>query len=829
MPSHTRSFRVIILMLALVFCAMLPTSVLAKKQTAQESFTSNMQHFAGYMDFYYDAATDKIYLLVDSLDTEFLYLESLSTGVGSNDIGLDRGQLGEGKVVKFIRRGNKVLLLQPNYRYRALSANTNERKAVEEAFATSVLWAFEIVTEEQHGLLIDLTPFLFQDAHQVAHTLAETGQGTYALQSDRSVVHLERTRNFPQNTEFDVQLTYTGEATGTYIKSVTPTPEVVTVGQHHSFIQLPDQQYRPRKFDPRAGYFGLSFYDYAAPIGSPLQQQWICRHRLQKKEATAPVSEAVEPIVYYLDRGTPEPIRSALMEGARWWNQAFEAIGYKNAFQVELMPEGADMMDVRYNVIQWVHRATRGWSYGAAVVDPRTGEIIKGHVTLGSLRVRQDYLIAEGLLAPYQNDSIQNDAMLQMALARLRQLAAHEVGHTLGLAHSYTSSSENFASVMDYPHPYVQIADGKPDVGKAYDAGIGEWDKVAIAYGYQNFTGNGNEQDELERILQNAFADDLTFLSDQDARPAGSSHTKAHLWDNGHDAVHELRRVMEIREIALQNFNENTIPKGIPMAKIEEAFVPVYFFHRYQVEAAIKVVGGMDYTYAIKGDGQSPVTLIAAETQHKALLEIMKTIQPKALMISPELMQKIPPFPMGYDRSREVASPRTSMNFDPVVYAESAAHLVLQLLLNPARLNRLAQNHSIYPQQPSLQQVLQTLLKETVEKEWNTPYEMLVKRTVNGVLVKQLMTSASASETAPEAKAIVWYTLKNLENYLQNAGLNASDPTQKAHLAYLVSRLQHYFASPEKWQPVKPATPPPGSPIGMEVTHPGFHSCTQYW
>ncbi|MFN0157115.1 MAG: zinc-dependent metalloprotease [Bacteroidota bacterium] len=777
--------------------------------------TKEMVKHTGFHNFYWDARAGKMYLEISRWNAEFLYMNSLPAGVGSNDIGLDRGQIGNGRIVKFQRTGPKVLLVQPNYSYRAISNNPDEQRSVEEAFAQSVLWGFEVIAEQDSLVLVDATGFYLRDVHDVVGALKRTQQGPYRLDASRSAFYLPRTRNFPRNTEVEVTLTFTGDEPGGWVQQVVPTPEAITVRQRHSFVQLPDPGYRQRAMDPRSGYFGIGYQDYATPISEPIVKQFIARHRLEKKDPSASISEAVKPIVYYVDRGAPEPIRSALLDGARWWNQAFEAAGYSDAFRVELLPDSADPMDARYNVIQWVHRATRGWSYGNAIVDPRTGEILKGHVTLGSLRVRQDFLIAEGLVAEYEDGRVTDPRMEQMALARIRQLSAHEVGHTLGLQHNYIASAANRASVMDYPHPLATLnADSTIDISRAYADGIGEWDKVTIAYGYQDFPHGVDELKALNDIIMNAAERGLIFLTDQDARPQGSAHPQTHLWDNGANAVDELNRVMQVRAVALRNFSEKKIRTGVPMAMLEDVLVPVYLSHRYQVEAAVKVLGGLQYTYVLRGDGQVPTTMVPPDEQRRALLALMTTLKPDVLALSESILALIPPRPAGYDKTREHFRGRTGMTFDPLSAAEASAQLTVSLILNPARAARLVEYHSRDKKYPGLDEVIDELLRGTWYAAHGTGYHAEIRRVVDNVVLNNLMSLATNERASSQTRGIALLKISELKERLERDKKMAKDVDQRAHFARALSLFKTFEDDPGEMSFSSPVDLPAGPPIG---------------
>jgi hypothetical protein len=773
----------------------------------------DLKSYEGYFDFYYEESTDKIYLKIEKLNDEFLYVNSLASGIGSNDIGLDRGQLGQERLVYFKKAGNKLLLVQPNLKYRANTDNALERKSIEQAFAQSVLFGFKILSKKGEDYIIDFTPFLMQDTHGVANRLKFKKEGTYKLDASKSALSLGLTKAFPENVEFEALLTFKGQPTGRNLKPVTPTAALVSVVQHHSFVKLPDNNYKPRVFDTRSGAISMSYMDYATPIQEDITKRFVIRHRLEKVNPKAEVSEAKEPIIYYLDPGTPEPVRSALLEGASWWNQAYGAIGFKDAFQVKMLPADADPMDCRYNIIQWVHRSTRGWSYGASVVDPRTGEIIKGHVSLGSLRIRQDFMIAQALMTkPFAERDGNYKPMLDLALARIRQLSAHEVGHTIGFTHNFASSTNNRASVMDYPHPQITVKDDKIDFSNAYATGIGEWDKVTVAYSYSEFDSSVNEKNALNTILKKAQDQGLRFITDADARAAGGAHGLAHLWDNGKTPAEELNAVLELRAKAIANFSEDNIKSYEPYSVLEDVFVPLYFYHRYQVEAATKVIGGLDYNYAVKGDGQLITEPINEKLQKETLITILKTLNAEALAIPKEKLGLFPPRAYSYNRTRESFKSKTGVAFDPFSAANTASDISLKFLLHPQRANRLVLQKSLDGKQLSLEDVIKDLINETFGKTHNDSYLLEIQQQINVNVLKYLMNLAVNDQSYFQVKAIVNKAISLLSSdyiYRKKEGLPYASEYSRL--------IREFYEHPEKFKLKKSPKIPDGSPIGSDV------------
>ena len=798
--------------------------------------TMGLRKIDGYFPLYWDERAGAMLLEIPRFDTEFLFSTGLSAGLGSNDIGLDRGAGGNGRVVLFQRVGPRVLLVQPNQSFRSSSNNPRERKSVEESFATSVLWGFTVAAETGGRVLVDATTFLLRDVNGSGGLLRP---GAWRVDPTRSAFYLPNTKGFPKNTEVDVTLTFVSDPvsaapgaggptqgpqpigarggggggrgglfSGT-VASVTPSADAVTLREHASFVELPDANYRPRTDDPRAGYGGLNYVDYSTPIGDPMVRRFVRRHRLEKKDPSAAVSDAVKPIQYWVDPGAPDDVRKALLEGASWWNQAFEAAGFRNGFKVDVLPDGADPMDIRYNMINWVHRSTRGWSSGGTVSDPRTGEIIKATVTLGSLRDRQDYMIFEGLLSPYATGNEKPAILYETALARIRQLSAHEVGHTLGLGHNYYDSNKGRISVMDYPHPLEMLKDdGTIDLSQAYTARIGDWDKVAINYGYREFAKGAAEEAPLTKILDDAWAEDLRYFTNQDT----DIHPRADQWSNGVNQADELNRLVKIRRSALNRIGEQTIRAGAPMTTIEEPLVPIYMYHRYAVESASSMIGGQDFVYAMRGDGRTPMKWESAENQRKALDALASTLKPSELIVPTKILALIPPRPPGFGFHRELFPRTTGEGFDPIAPGSIASDVTIGFVLQLDRAARMVAQHAVNPSLPGLEEVIDRLTKATFDAVTTTPYEAEVRRAEERVLVNRVAWLATGSGNG-QVRAVATLKLLRLATRLRaEAGKSEADLAQHTLLAADIKRFLEHPA--EVANMIVTAGAPPGAPIG---------------
>ena len=798
----------------------------------------------GFMPMYWDELGGRLYLEVARFDQELLYQTSLPAGIGSNPVGLDRGQLGATAVVTFQRVGPKVLLTQGNYRFRALSNDAAERQAVADSFARSVLWGFKVEAIEDGRVLVDATDFLLRDGHGVGERLRRANQGTYRVDASRTTFHLPRTKGFPKNTEIETIVTLvTDGPAGPLVSQVAPSAASLTVRQHHSFVQLPDlatHTFKPRAADPRAGGIDLMFHDYASPITEPIEKHWAIRHHLQKKNPAAAVSDVVEPITYYVDNGTPEPIRSALVEGAQWWAAAFEAAGFKGGYQVKVLPADADPMDLRYNMINWVHRSTRGWSYGAAVVDPRTGQILKGNVTLGSLRVRQDIMLGTGLVATATTDAdplrcMAGDApdaeylvdadpksdATAMALARIRQLSAHEVGHTLGFTHNFAASTYGRASVMDYPAPMAKITAGRIDLSEAYGVGIGPFDEFAVKYAYSQFAPGANEAAELTRLVDAATAKGLLFIADEDARPAGAAHPLASLWDNGSDPIANLKHELAVRKLAMSTFDVTRIPEGRSLGFLEQKFLPLYFHHRYQLQAAVKSVGGQSYTYAVrKGSAPAPAAtaIVAPEVQRAALSAVLETLSPETLQVPESILRLLQPKTEVFGGFNTELFPRnTGLTFDPVAAASIAADMAISGLLNPERAARLVEFHARDPKNPGLPEVIQAIRTKLRVQTGREDASSLVLRAAQSVFAMRLMELGANDAAAPDVRAVAQHAVGELTELLPVASNEPGRYSREwlAHAASLRDLIKRYDARPfSPYAPQKPLPVPAGDPIG---------------
>jgi hypothetical protein len=804
---------------ALVLFLALPV-VAAAQQPARTiaSQTAGMERHDGFIPFYLDERTGKLLLEVPRLGQEFLYLSTLATGLGSNDLGLDRGTTGDEAVVTFQRFGPRLLLVERNLRYRA-SGDSTEVRSVEESFATSAIASMPILAEENGRTLVDATDFVLQDVMNVRSTIQRAQQGSFRIDRNRSAVYGPRTKAFPKNTEIETMLTFESEAPGSEINRHTPDPRALTLREHISFVELPEPGYKPRAFDPRVGIFALTFTDFSRSLNEKPEVRWLQRWRLEKKDPSAAMSEPVKPITYYLDPGIPEPYRTAFRQGAGWWNKTFEAAGFRNAFLVEDLPAGADPMDARYSMIQWVHRSDPGFSVGQSFADPRTGEIIKAMVKMDTYRSITDYNIFAGF-APAMEGASDWIASLdpnvngtEFAMARRRQHVAHEIGHTLGLAHNYISHVHGRASVMDYPGPLVTLRpNGTVDVSKAYAPGTGAYDTLAIRFAYTQYPNAEAERAGQQALVRQAITNGARFLSDRDASAGVIAEVTR--WLNGTDAVKELARQSAVRDVLISKFNESVIAPGEPMWMLNERFVPVYLHHRYSIEAAMKAIGGMEYTFAMRGDGQVPATIVAPAKQREALRGLMAAIQPKALAVPERIVRMMPPSPYGISGGWGFSTTPAGIVYDPLAVARSLASFVADGILQPDRIERVIAFHARDAAAPSADEVISQMIEAVyTNAAATTSYERGVRRQARRAVVDALFALATSPRATADAKAVADDQLNRLATRLSSAA--TTDADDRASNAAAVRDIRNWLD--RRIAPPRPSGViqlPPGTPIG---------------
>lgn len=770
----------------------------------------------GFIPVYMDPKGDKLYLEIPHDSLRALYFLSLATGLGSNPIGLDRGSEQGEWVARFDRNGDRVLLVLENWKYRSSATNNlSHVRTVEEAFPPSTIAALPIVVEERGRLLIDATEFAYRDWVNVSRTLAGDSEGAYSVARDRSSIYRPYTSAFPKNTEIDVSLTYAlaSGRPGRTVSMITPDARAFTLRQHMSFVELPDAGYTPRNLDPRVGFFGITFKDYAQPIQGSLEQRWIERHRLERMNPNDPNSPIKDPIVYYVDRGIPEPIRTAVKQGVSWWTEAFDRAGLKGAFRVEDLPEGADPMDARYNVVQWENRNERGWSIGGAESDPRTGEIVKGMARLDSHRERTDYNIYAGLMG-----AAQSSADTAFVLARARQKAAHETGHTLGLSHNYIASTYERGSVMDYPPPRVRLdSSGNIDIGDAYAAGPGQYDIWAIHWGYGIFP-RGTERDSLSAIISDGLKKGYLFLSDADARPEYASDPRTNLWDDAATPSEFLSREMQVRRVAISRFGERNIRPGEPVALLQERFVPVYFMHRFALNSLSKTIGGMEYSNATSGDGLQATRPVPAAQQRAALRQLLTALQPANLAIPDTVLTLLAPRPFGYESSIELFKSRTRPAFDELGAARTLAQMVVDAVLQRERAGRLVEFSTRERNALTLGETIDLLVSATWSQgtSGETPKLAALRRVTSRSVTDRLLSLAADTEAAPEARAVAELKLTSLRPVAAlHARDHASDAERAAWLA-VAGDIGRWLDRRELPTPTPALSAPPGDPFGLD-------------
>ncbi len=801
-------------------CACASTPTQRQTATAPETATGSqivaktagMERRDGFIPLYLDPKQGKIYLEIPRDSTRALMFVSLATGLGSNPIGLDRGASGDSYITRFDKNGDHVFVVFENWNYRTSALNNPAHaRTVAEAFPPSTPASLPIIAQDDGRLVVDATDFLMRDWNDVVGTLASSNEGSYSVARDRSNIYRPYTKAFPENTEIDVALTFATQArAGQTIASIVPDGKSFTLRQHISLLPLPDPGYRPRILDPRVGFFGITFRDYAQPIQLPLEQRWIARHRLERVNPADPNSPIKNPLIYYIDRGIPEPIRTATKQGVSWWSEAFDRAGLKGGFRVEDLPEGVDPMDARYNVVQWENRNERGWSVGGSLGDPRTGEIVKAMARLDSHRARTDYNIYAGLFGA---DAAAADTAF--VLARVRQVSAHEVGHTLGLSHNYIASTYDRGSVMDYPPPRVTVnAKGDIDISSAYAVGPGAYDVFAIRWGYGIFPPE-SEADSLRAIVEDGLKRGLLFLSDADARPDFSSDPRTNLWDDASSAAEFLQREMAARTVAISRFNERNIRVGEPIALLQERFVPLYLMHRFALNSLTKTIGGMEYANAVRGDRVQATHPIDAATQRRALNSLVSALQPRELAIPDTVLTLLGPRPFSYQPYVELFSTRTRPAFDELGAARTLAQMIVDGILQRERAARVVAFQTRMASPLTLGEVIDALTADWSAPSSGNPKLEALRRVAQRAVVDRMLLLAADKEAAPEVRSLVELRMASLRAR-SRALAGAGEEQRRAHWTSIAADLNRWLERQELPSPTPALRPPPGDPFGTD-------------
>ncbi|MFL5608201.1 MAG: zinc-dependent metalloprotease [Gemmatimonadaceae bacterium] len=781
--------------------------------------TAGFERRDGFVPLYIDGRQGRLYAELPRESLRALFWVSLATGFGSNPVGLDRGASGDDQVVRFDRGGDRVLMVFENTRYRTSLDNAAHRRSVDESFPASTVASLPVLAEEGNRVLVDLSEVAYRDWNDVSGTLTRLNQGSYAVARDRSSIDRAHTRAYPTSSEIDVALTFaTGGRPGPIMGRIAPDGRAFTIRQRLSLLPLPDASYRPRALDPRVGFYGVSFKDYGQPIQRPLEQRWISRHRLERVNPADPHSPIKNPIVYYVDAGIPEPVRQATLEGVRFWTEAFDRAGLTGGFRAELLPEGADPLDARYNVVQWENRNERGWSVGGSLGDPRTGEILKGMARMDSHRARTDYNIYAALLGA---DAAAADTAF--VLARVRQVSAHEVGHTLGMQHNYIASTYERGSVMDYPAPRVRLGpSGDIDISMAYGRGPGDYDAWAVHWAYGIFPP-ATERDSLDAIVAEGLRKGYLYLSDADARPDYASDPRTSLWDDASTPQEFLQHQTAVRRVALSRFGLRNIRAGEPVATLQERLAPLYFWHRFALNGVTKTIGGMTYANTIRGDAQTATHPISGAQQRAALSVLLAELQPSELAIPDTVLNLLGPRPSGYDGPvnnsnspvGELFRGRTDPAFDELSAARTLAQMIVDGILQRERAARLIAFATRGTNMLTLGETIDSVVARTweVRDAGATPKMAALRRVTQRAVADRLLALAADTDAAPEVRAVAEYEIARLRPMAQRQASNG-DTMNRAHWSSIAGDFARWIDRRELPRPTPTLQAPPGDPFG---------------